>query len=523
MSIDSRRIGREGEKRFSLLCTQAGATCNASSEDDFGWDKFVEFPPATSARPIDERPTQQAAIVQIKATRGSSRRVRISLDNALRLAKSSLPAFLVLVVIDDGGSARFYAVHVWRELIAEWLRAGREADGRGAVATNKEYVSLRLRSSDERGDGLLGWMAEAIATVGEGYGAAKAQLVDTLGYEGGRGTMTVTMELDEPGAFVDMQLGLRDGVRATRLHYVSERFGIKAGVPEIDEAAGKFCLTAPDRPVVLRLTFSSGRRFAAPARLRTAVDFASPARLGGWLLSTGWFEVVYRGMGGVSARTSIGPDDCLPADQIAMFAMLRATAPDTSVAIEVEVDGTDVDLGSLSLNPAGSLERWNLVAACAESLCVVAAAAARPAPQLSLASLEDAGTALEVLGALVGERGMRLEFEPEPGIPDQFEQFIGHASASVGGTRFAAVVRRPVVDDVRIGDRRRITFGPGAVLEARVGPDESFDDTVVEGAYARHRDRLAAMGELLAMGDMVRVASEGGSGDRPLLADRTSG
>lgn len=66
MSIDSRHVGREGEKLFELLCTRSGVSCNKSVEDAFGWDFHIEFRPAAKPQlPIDERPTGQAALAQV--------------------------------------------------------------------------------------------------------------------------------------------------------------------------------------------------------------------------------------------------------------------------------------------------------------------------------------------------------------------------------------------------------------------------------------------------------------------------
>jgi hypothetical protein len=98
MSLENQRIGRQGEKLFSLLCTEAGVTCNQSNEDDYGWDMLIEFPPPVDQnKPIDLRSVQLTASVQVKATRTRSRSCRMSLQNALRMAKSPIPSFVFLI------------------------------------------------------------------------------------------------------------------------------------------------------------------------------------------------------------------------------------------------------------------------------------------------------------------------------------------------------------------------------------------------------------------------------------------
>ncbi|KQM88568.1 hypothetical protein ASE67_02145 [Sphingomonas sp. Leaf23] len=268
--MDSQMIGRRGEKRFDLMCSDAGVTCNRSIEDDYGWDKLIEFParlvPFAS---IDMQPGHVVAAVQVKTTTGSSRTVSISLSNALRYAKSDIPQFVVLVTL-DGAEPRYFARHVWSVLIADWLKAARQADANGVTATHQSSVSLGFSLQDERGPGLLDWIRAEVEAVPAPYATAKRRFVDTVGFEHGFGTAHMTLTLRNVDEMIDIQLGLRPHVDAKRFTYTSERFGIRARRPEIDESDVQVHLTPEGRRCTLRLEFHNGEGLTVPARLYSA-------------------------------------------------------------------------------------------------------------------------------------------------------------------------------------------------------------------------------------------------------------
>jgi hypothetical protein len=109
--------GRSAEKAFSKLCSDNGVTCNGSDEDDHGWDHVVEFPnialPGVSADM--QRPTP-AVFVQTKSHSAKGLKVTMKLSNAVKLALSPNPAFVVLRTSSDSeveGESVWYAVHFW--------------------------------------------------------------------------------------------------------------------------------------------------------------------------------------------------------------------------------------------------------------------------------------------------------------------------------------------------------------------------------------------------------------------------
>lgn len=174
--MENQFTGRAGESRFKTLCSDNFVTCNKSDEDDHGWDMYLEFP----RRPqplvaLDMQEEILRALVQVKATRSGALAVQLRLSNILNYVQSSLPTFIVLVVIEDGVD-RYFAKHVWPPLLGDWLKAAREADAKGVTAANQHLVTLRFDDEDERGALVLDWMQDQIRAVAKPYAATKLRI-----------------------------------------------------------------------------------------------------------------------------------------------------------------------------------------------------------------------------------------------------------------------------------------------------------------------------------------------------------
>lgn len=519
MSIERQRIGRQGEKLFGLLCTEAGVTCNKSIEDDYGWDMLIEFPPPADAKgPIDLRPGQLTASVQVKATQVGSRSCRISLQNALRMAKSPIPSFIFLAVLKDRKNPRYFVVHVWSDLIGAWLKAGRDADARGITAINKETVKVDFSHLDEHTEDALAWIEDQIRSV-PNYAATKSAIVGTVGFESGYGVAQVSLELDSPRDFVDLQLGLKSSVHATRFQFHSERFGIRAAHPEIDLEDVEFSFTPEGISGNLRFTFPTGRVVSLDARFYNAVGAeGDKATLNAWRFKTRCFDLVYTSDDRMQARANIRSTDVVPFEEIALFASLQATPASTPIRLDVELKGIEIPLGNLTLDEKVSVSGWENFDLAVDALRDVCVAAAKPPPELSIKDLNRAASDLSLLSSLASERTMLLDFMPNPGIPQEFKWFLAYALATVGDYTFGSVVRRPITDDERDGDRRRIFFGPAKLLSSYVGARGTVTHEGLQNAYEQQLDRLSSEGEIMGVGDIRNVVSED-PGDHELQAD----
>lgn len=512
--MDSQMIGRRGEKRFDLLCSDAGVTCNRSIEDDYGWDKLIEFParlvPFAS---IDMQPGHVAAAVQVKTTTGPSRTVSISLSNALRYAKSDIPQFVVLVAL-DGAEPRYFARHVWGVLIADWLKAARQADANGVTATHQSSVSLGFSLQDERGPGLLDWIRAEVEAVPAPYAATKRRFVDTVGFEHGFGTAHMTLALRNADEMIDIQLGLRPHVDAKRFTYTSERFGIRARRPEIDESDVQVHLTPEGRRCTLRLEFHNGEGLTVPARLYSASAAGSFAVR----VASRPLEVIVGPKDRIRAHASFQRDDKAKLEEICAFATLMASKPGEGVSIHASVDGQDLDLGSITMKQAGQSEAWGWLALGINAIRTIVITAGATPDECTMGDVQDAAGDLEILGALASDRAIRIDFDTEPDAPAGIDGFLAYSAATIGDQVFSAVAHRPTGLDEMHDGRRRVAFGPAKILWGGVASVATWSEETVRAAYQRQLDRLSANEGVMAVGDLATMVC-GNSGGNQLKSD----
>ena len=513
MSKHNQMIGRRGEKLFDLACSQAGVTCNRSNEDDFGWDMAIQFPPKPRlAVALDMQPGPVAAFVQVKATEGPGRSVSISLANALRYAESPIPMFLVLVALSDGPPL-FFVKHVWTPLMASWLRAAREADAEGRTDTNHQQVTIHFEEADDHTDGLLQWMDMQIGAISPPYAAAKSQIFKTIGFENSHGTAKITFAIRDQNDLLELQLGLIPHIDASRFTFRSERFGIRAGQPEVDLSDVRITLTPHGRPMRLRATFPDGFTVAVDAVFHSAESAGTRA----WRIAARSFELVH-GPGGVTAKASLKAGAPASLEDLALFVRLQATMPGAVVTLEAEINGQSIDLGSIDMQGGHQGGGWPWLGLSIDVVRQVIHAAGRPVSEFTLADLNKASWQLEIMCALASERFMRLDFTPARGIPRKFAAMIAYTWAEVGDTVIGVVARRSIMKDQRKGRRRLIGFGAAHVLQGFVSPLADWSSEPLERAYSRQLEILADQGNILALGDL-RIVASSEPGDRLITSD----
>jgi len=516
MSIERQQTGRRGEKIFSLLCTEAGASCNKSTEDDFGWDMLVEFPPKPNpALPYDLQPVHLTASVQVKATKTRTRSCRISLQNALRMAKSPMPSFVFLAAIDSRQEVTCYVVHVWEDLIGEWLKAARTLETVGTKGLNKEYVTLHFTEADDHTSDSVVWIEEQIAAVGTSYSSKKLGIVSSVGFERGYGVANFSLKLENPKDFIDLQLGIKPRLKASRVTVFSERFGIRSIQPEISLEDVELSLQQEGRPVHLRFSLSGERIRVVEAVLLYASgpDGSNVA----WRAKAKCFDVVFSAKS-FTARSKLEYHAELPVDDLNLFAALQCAEPNALIKIEVDLGTNVVSLGDFTKDEPQSGIRWDVVELATSVISRLCSASAKLQPVMSLSQLNRSAADLNVLGALASDRSMLLKFTPSDNVPSKFRYFLSYAIADVAGRRYAALVRRPVVSDRRHGATRRIYFGPATVLRPYVSSPRELTDEVIHREYKEVLDELGQDSETLALGDL-RLHVKNHDPDREICAD----
>lgn len=516
--MNNQMIGRRGEKRFELLCSDAGVTCNRSTEDDYGWDKLIEYPArALPFAAIDMQPGHIIAAVQVKTTVNASRSVSISLSNALRYAKSPLPQFIVLIVL-DGGGVRYFARHVWGPLIAEWLKAGRQADAEGVTATHKRTVNVTFAPEDEQGEALLSWIRAEIEAIAPPYAGAKKFIVDTAGFENGFGIAKVTFSLESSDDFLDLQLGLKPHLNAKRFVYTSERFGIRASKPEIDEENIQIFLKPEGRPCSLRLEFPSGGSVTVPATLFQAGDDSNFALR----VASRAIDVTLGPRGRVRAHARLLRTDRAKLEELCAFFHLRATKPGAEVTIHLSVNGQVFDLGAITMKGPAQGDSWPWIALGMDVMRAIASDSGHPLGELTMGEIQDASGDLEILSALATDRVIRVDFTPEPDVPAKFDGFLAYSNTMIGGQVFSAVAYRPIGLDEMDGERRRAIFGPAKLLWGQIARKDGWTDEAVKAAYQRQLDRRSDDAQIMAVGDLKMMVNRG-PGDHELKSDLPTG
>lgn len=499
---DVRWIGRDGEKRFGLLCSQREVTCNKAEEDDRGWDFIIHFPASTMFKvPLDQRSVGPAALVQIKATRVDAQRWSISLKNALSLAKSPLPAFIVCVGLDDSGGETFRVVHIWRGEIVRILMAARQAhvDGEG---TKRHSISFDLGNETARVDP-LGWMLDEIVRIGENaYAKAKQLLVDTLGFEQGMGTARVRFSTTSQEAFADLQIGILKSLELEHFSYTPSRFGIEASSPEIQVDGGMLEVIPVGRRGTLRLRAPSGKQELLPAEVFSAVlpgHRRTKARV-----SAGCFEMIIKSNGRTSVKCTLDPDERTSLENIAAFALLRQARRGAPLTVSLKTDGTFVDFGRVNMKVTPEAG-WEHLCSIAESLRRLVAFENAPSIETTITGINAEFIPLSFLDALVGSTTLRIEFVPVEEVKGTVDAFLAYTAVAFDGIEVGAVATRPILSDRMIGQRRCIEFGPAAILHASVNDGRAGE---MRQHYLYELDRMSEFADVMAVGDLRNSVSE---------------
>ncbi len=496
------RLPQYAEHHFAGLCASAGAVCNASIEDECGWDFFVQFPAKrTPGRPADMQLPGPEALVQVKSTRAEPLTARLKLSNAFRSAQAAQPCFVVLVAPSDQGP-RVYARHFWQDEIARTLRRVRLAEQDGDTAFNKKLVQLMLGETDRHDSDLLEWMRATIEGVKPHYVAEKARIASTVGHEDGYGIMKMTMERGADD-LLDLQLGLIDVLPIRKLRYVPERFGIRAARPEFQADKAQLSVTPVGRLARLRLQGGSPtEEIAIDAMLYTAELPCREKTLHRWRVDAGPLRIV-GGSGVYKANLSMRYDEPRPLSAITTFLAVSAWRGAGTIGLQLSFDDTNADLGALTLDGEDKADpEWKELRGWSRALQDVAARAGTAEPVVSILALDDARPWIPRFAGFVASPSIRIEYEPES-TEDPIRAAIYFTGCDVGDWCFLAVVERSSRTDEMDGPRRRLVFGEPRLLDAIVRKGSWRDhESEIEAAYRAQIARLGNPETLWELGEM---------------------
>jgi len=267
-----KKIPRHAEATFETLCAGSGVTCNKATEDERGWDYFVQFPRGSvPGLPLDMAPSAEKCLVQVKSAVGSFRGVRVKLSNASEFALTDLPAFIVLFLYEskDRDLKSVHVLHFWESEIARTLKRLRELDAKQKRALQRYFITFRLKDmiSVQR-DALISLLESSINSHTPTYSDKKRRILEGVGFDKapvvGNIDFAEGVTLEE---IIDMQIGLLDRVAAARFTARSQRFGIAAGNP-LFEGAGEISMRSHPRDCKLFVSSeASGREISLPSLL----------------------------------------------------------------------------------------------------------------------------------------------------------------------------------------------------------------------------------------------------------------
>ena len=245
----TRNVGQLGESVLTKWAAEVNAAINKAVIDRTGWDFLVEFGISTDdtdeSRPLDLMPSPLQCLIQVKSTDTGERRIKTSLANWLRLVRSPLPTFFLLL---DFGYApectQAYLIHVGDRLMYRTLKRLRSLTARATPLELGKRTLTYTVSTDEHlsacdGKTLAGAIRGYVHPDFDTYVANKCHLLETLGYEQESKRLDFKIRVpdshvhgDSADLLVDFAIGTVRELDVASATVTNVRFGIPAPKPD---------------------------------------------------------------------------------------------------------------------------------------------------------------------------------------------------------------------------------------------------------------------------------------------------
>jgi len=303
-----RKIDRMGETIFKYWCDSVGLTANSSIVDERGWDFFVEFPcDSSSVLPRDLLPTPIECKIQVKSTDFKTKKEGIKVSNLERLIKAQMPVFFCFIEFDGKNEAQaVYLVHVGKDIIEKTLKRIRELDSKGKKnRLNKAEITINYTDSNRlteiTGESLKKAIEKHIPGTLNQYISDKNELLNTLGFEDGKGEFTFTISGSDPvGEMVDLSLGRRQEVYIDKIIGSHKRFGILSENQHLSSEGAILRIEAKPEPGVLKFKkddFSPELALSADLYLPHFIDNSFPDKYRKIRVKSPMFELIVEPFG----------------------------------------------------------------------------------------------------------------------------------------------------------------------------------------------------------------------------------
>ncbi|RVO69639.1 hypothetical protein [Sinorhizobium meliloti] len=460
------RIPRWAEKLFSARCSLGDAVASQPDEDVNGWDYFIEFPDRSQTFASEKSPARRQAFAQIKSTTGSGQRSNVKLSNMLKACNSQDPWFIFLVRKDGV----IFGREIINDLLYRALKEVRRArlDGK---QLHKRSISVEFGTNDRIEGDVVAWMETRFGASWLDYAETKKKQFETKGYERGYGTGKLTITANSVEDFRNNFLGLGSGLQVDRFVYNDNRFGLPELIPEFGGKGHLFVKPDPIDTCQIKL---KGPKGEPPVVVGGSVygfkpPLASPAD-GRIRFSHPPIEIVIStSVGRLLLRMDENQRDTLP--RFALHAKLLRWMRTGAIQIQVRRRGALVWQGMFPRKANKSVPFEDIVT----GLETIAAQADLSNFQFSFADLNLALPTIYDAAILVSPRNLRMEIEKTAIKLDRLNAVMYAAYAELAGSTVAAIVERPILEDVLDGKMRCITMGRPSVLETYLIENEGQD------------------------------------------------
>ena len=340
------------ERHFSLACAEEGATCNKATEDDQGWDWFVEFPRASvGALPADMREGPLKVLVQIKSSSGTAR-TKLKLTNALRFSKDEIPCFIVLYQYAEGSSPTIFLYHCWQDFITAALERVRRCEMLDHGELHRATMPIVFGAEHVVAGNIAEAIRREVEKIGELYGNLKKDFSQKIGFGSDAlvGKFSFSEGITEED-ISDMQLGLKEDLAVSHFEARTKRFGILAKDPHIEAQDARVSIKSNGVPCdVIFSTSGPRRQVKFPGRFYTA---GPPLQQENWKLRAVWAhgEVVWK----PSARESDftfqwDGGATLPLAELSKVLRLGAMLQSGTIRLELRGDAQPIYLGEAEID-----------------------------------------------------------------------------------------------------------------------------------------------------------------------------
>jgi hypothetical protein len=276
--MSKRNVGDKGESVLQNWAGDVGITANRVQFDRTGWDFLLEFSVGAAASslihlPLDKDPFPLQCLCQVKSSDKRPGSWSVKLDNWLRLVKSPLPAFFLVLEFDGQTDCqRAFLVHVDEHHMAEVLKKLREAGLEARDTLHKVQLQFKYGSENKllslNGKELEASIRKHVGEQPEAYALKKLEALQNLGYEDGRYAFNFEIQFpvqNEDEAYnylVDFHLGLIPYLEISNGAVRDARFGIAAPHPVDSFETGLLQIVKRDsaQPSIIKLRTEDGKQ-----------------------------------------------------------------------------------------------------------------------------------------------------------------------------------------------------------------------------------------------------------------------